>query len=89
MPALSSLLASAMCCAKVFFACGEKQQTPLLNLSARLATIVSACFAGAVAEHVHGFANDAGGAHADFVEYQEAVRVRGSNGFQCVIGRAP
>lgn len=72
-----------------FLAGGEKQQTPLLNLSARLATIISAGFTGAVSEHVYGFANDAGVAHVDFVEYEEAVRVRGSDGLQCVTGRAP
>ena len=56
-----------------FFAGREEQQTPLLYLSACLATIIGAGFTGAVAEHVDRFANDARVAHADFVEYQEAV----------------
>lgn len=61
--------------------------TSMPALSSLLAKIISPGFPGAVAEHVNGFANDARIAHADFVEYEEAVRVRGSDGLQCVIGR--
>ena len=49
-------------------------RTSMPALSSLLAKIVSPSFTGAVAEHVHGLANNAGVAHADFVECQEAVR---------------
>ena len=51
----------------------EKQQAPLLHLSARLSSIIGASLAGAVAEHVHRFTNDARVAHADFIQHQEPV----------------
>ena len=67
----------------------EKQQTPLLHLSACLSSIIGASLPGAVAEHVHRFANDARVAHADFIQHQEPVGMRGGDGFQRVIGGAP
>ncbi len=51
----------------------EKQQAPLLHLSARLPSIIRPGLTGAVAEHVYGFPNDAWVAHADFIQHQEAV----------------
>jgi len=51
----------------------EKQQAPLLHLSARLSSIIRPGLAGAVAEHVHRFANNARVAHAYFIQYQETV----------------
>ena len=70
-------------------ACGEEQQAPLLYLSACLASVIGASLSGAVAEHVDRFANDAWIAHADFIQYQESIRVRGSDGLQRVVSRAP
>ncbi|MNF79275.1 hypothetical protein D3C84_614850 [compost metagenome] len=67
----------------------EKQQAPLLHLSACLSSIIGASLAGAVAEHVHRFANDAWIAHADFIQHQEPVGMRGGDGFQGVIRGAP
>ncbi|MNR21295.1 hypothetical protein D3C85_1381880 [compost metagenome] len=71
------------------FAGGEEQQPPLLHLSACLASVIGACFAGAITEHLDRLADDAWIAHADFVQYQEAVGMRGSNGFQRVVGGTP
>jgi hypothetical protein len=51
----------------------EKQQAPLLHLSARLSSIIRPGLTGAVAEHVHRFANDARVTHTDFIQHQEAV----------------
>jgi hypothetical protein len=66
-------------------ACGEEQQAPLLYLSACLASVIGASLPGAVAEHVDRFANDAWIAHADFIQYQESIRMRGSDGLQRVV----
>ncbi|MNR00980.1 hypothetical protein D3C85_1167710 [compost metagenome] len=67
----------------------EKQQAPLLHLSACLSAIIGTSLTGAVAEHVHRFANDARVAHADFIQHQEPVGMRGGDGFQGVIRGAP
>ncbi|MCY1291825.1 hypothetical protein D9M70_410290 [compost metagenome] len=68
---------------------GEEQQAPFLHLAPGLAAIIGARLAGAVTQHVHRFADDPRVTHANFVEHQQPVRVRGGDALQGVVSRAP
>ncbi|MNP82262.1 hypothetical protein D3C76_1808470 [compost metagenome] len=57
----------------------EEQQAPFLYGTACLSPIIRTSFAGAVAEHVDGLADNASVAHADFIQDQKSIRVRGSD----------